>query len=265
MIEDIRYSKKINWPLFILFIVLMIVTLVYFDKAIAQDNKDPKAVAIAQETIQAMGGIDNWKNTAAIRFNFVVAPEGQESRAVKHLWDRKNNRDHIEWTSSKDKKTYVAWVSMTNKEGAAWVDGKKLEGDELKKMMDTANSRWINDTYWFAMPLKLLDKGVNLKYDGEKNGHDILHLSFNKVGDTPGDQYWAHINKQTHLMDHWDIVLESKDKLSSDWIDWVQVGKMKFSKTKVSDDKKLTIKIDPLEALSSADAAYFGQELKQLD
>ena len=96
MIEDIRYSKKINWPLFALFFVLMIVMLVYFDKAIAQDNKDPKAVKLAEETIQAMGGMDAWKNTAAIRFNFVVAPEGQEPRAVKHLWDRKNNRDHVE-------------------------------------------------------------------------------------------------------------------------------------------------------------------------
>ena len=66
-------------------------------------------------------------------------------------------------------------------------------------------------------------------------------------------------------MDHWDITLESKDKVSSDWIDWVQVGKMKFSKTKVSPDKKLTIKMDPLEALDSAKPEYFSQELKTLD
>ncbi len=264
MIEDIRYPKKINWPLLALLIVLMSVMLFYFDKAIAADTKDPKAVKIAEETIQAMGGMDNWKNTAALRFNFVVAPEGQEARAVKHLWDRKNNRDHVEW-KGKDGKMNVAWVSMTSREGAAWVDGKKLEGDELKKMMETANSRWINDTYWLIMPLKLLDNGVNLKYEGEKDGHDILHLSFNKVGDTPGDQYWAHINKQTHLMDHWDIELESKDKLSSDWVDWVQVGKMKFSKSKPSSDKKLTIKFDPLEVLDSAKPEYFSQELKTLD
>lgn len=264
MIEDIRYSKKINWPLLVLLVVLMFVMLVYFDKAIAADNKDPKAVKVAEETIQAMGGMENWKNTAAVRFNFVVAPEGQEARAVKHLWDRKNNRDHVEW-KNKEGKMNVAWVNLGNRSGAAWVDGKKLEGDELKKAMDTAVSRWINDTYWFLMPMKLLDNGVNLKYDGEKNGHDILHLSFNNVGDTPGDQYWAHINKQTHLMDHWDIELQDKEKLSSDWIDWVPVGKMKFSKTKTSADKKLTIKFDPLEALDSAKPEYFSQELKTLD
>ncbi|HSE40094.1 MAG TPA: hypothetical protein VLH08_04960 [Acidobacteriota bacterium] len=264
MIEDIRYSKKINWPLFIAFIVLMVVLLVYFDKAIAQDNKDPKAVQIAQESIQAMGGIENWKNTAAIRFNFVVAPEGQESRAVKHLWDRKNNRDHVEG-KTREGKMQVVWVNLSDKSGVAWEDGQKLDGEKAKKALDWAYSRWINDTYWLIMPLKLMDKGVNLKYDGEKNGRDVLHLSFNKVGETPGDQYWAHISKSTRLMEHWNFELESKDKGSFDWIDWQPIGNMKFSKVKESEDKKLRIKFEPLEAQNSADAAFFGQELKQLD
>lgn len=242
----------------------MFAILVYFDKATAADNKDPKAVKIAEQTIQAMGGIDNWQNTPALRFNWVVAPEGQETRVTKHLWDRKNNRDHVEW-KTEEGKMRVAWVNLTNRSGAAWDDGKKLEGEELKKAMDSTATRWINDTYWLIMPLKLLDNGVNLKYDGEKSGHDILHLSFNGVGNTPGDQFWAHINKQTRLMDRWDFELESKRKGSYNWIDWVQVGKMKFSKTKPSIDNKGTIKIDPLEALDSASPDYFSQELKTLN
>jgi hypothetical protein len=264
MIEDIRYSKKINWPIFVIFIILMIVMLVYFDKAIAQDNKDPNAVKIVQETIQAMGGMENWKNTAAVRFNFVVAPEGQESRAVKHLWDRKNNRDHVEG-KTREGKVQVAWVNLTDKTGAAWEDGQKLEGEKLQKALDWAVSRWINDSYWLIMPLKLMDKGVNLKYDGEKNGRDVLHVSFNKVGETPGDQYWAHINKETKLMDHWDFELEGKDKGSFDWIDWQPIGKMKFSKVKESADKKFRIRFDPLDAPNSASPDYFGPELKLLD
>ncbi len=159
----------------------------------------------------------------------------------------------------------VAWVNLTNKTGAAWEDGNKLEGDELKKAMDWAVSRWINDTYWLIMPLKLLDNGVNLKYDGEKGGHDILHISFNSVGETPGDQYWAHISKESKLMDHWDFELQDKEKGSFDWIDWQTFGKMKFSKVKQIPDKKLQIRFDPLEVLDSAKADYFSEELKQLD
>jgi hypothetical protein len=264
MIEDIRYSKKINWPLFIVFCVLMIVMLVYFDKAIAQDNKDPKAAKIAEETIQAMGGVDAWKNTAAIRFNFVVAAEGSEPRAVKHLWDRKNNRDHVEG-KTREGKLQVAWVNLKDRTGAAWEDGQKLEGEKLKKALDWAVSRWINDTYWLIMPLKLMDKGVNLKYDGEKNGRDVLHLSFNKVGETPGDQYWAHFNKTTKLMEHWDFELQDKEKGSFDWIDWQPVGQMKFSKVKESEDRKFRIRFEPLETPNAANPDYFKEELKLLD
>ncbi len=264
MIEYIGYQNRIRLLLLAFRIVSMFTISVYFNEATAADSKDPKAVKIAEETIQAMGGMDNWKNTSALRFDWVIAREGQEARVDKHLWDRKNNRDHVEW-KTQEGKMRVAWVNLTDRSGAAWDDGKKLEGEELKKAMDSAVSRWINDTYWVIAPLKLLDSGVNLKYDGEKNGHDILHLSFNSVGDTPGDQFWVHINKQTRLMDHWDFELQSKNKGSFDWIDWVQVGKMKFSKTKPSIDKKGTIKIDPLEALDSASADYFSQELKMLN
>ena len=159
----------------------------------------------------------------------------------------------------------VAWVNLSNKTGAAWEDGQKLDGEKLKTALDWAYSRWINDTYWLIMPLKLMDSGVNLKYDGEKNGRDVLHLSFNKVGETPGDQYWAHINKTTKLMDHWDFELEDKEKGSFDWIDWQPVGSMKFSKVKESADRKFRIRFEPLETLSSPSPEFFKEELKLLD
>src|SRR5262245_13764033 len=107
MIEETRYSKKINWILFAFFVALMVVMLFYFDRAIAATT-DPKAMEMAQKTINAMGGMDAWKATPAIRFDFVVEQEGQPSRSVKHLWDRQNNRDHIE--GKKDGKPMIAWV-----------------------------------------------------------------------------------------------------------------------------------------------------------
>jgi hypothetical protein len=262
MIEDIRYSKHINWILLAFFIVLMFVLLFYFDRAIAA-GQDAKAMDVAQKTITAMGGMDNWKATPALRFNFVVEPQGQPSHAVKHLWDRKNGRDHIEGT--KDGKPMIAWVDMTHKSGAAWYNGKKLEGEELKKAMDWAFGRWVNDTYWLIMPFKLLDSGVNLKYEGAKDGHDVLHVSFGKVGLTPGDQYWAFINQKTGLMDHWKYLLEDKDKGSFAWKDWGEYGKLKLSKLKTSDDGKFSIRFEPLEVLDTADPAYFSQELKTLE
>jgi hypothetical protein len=262
MIEDIQ-NTKINWTVFFVFVALMIVMLFYFDKAWGQE-RDPKATELAEKTIQAMGGMDAWKGVSAIRFNFQVEPKDQPARAVKHLWDHKNGRDHVEG-KTREGKAMVAWVDLRTKQGEAWSDGQKLQGDELKKAMDWAFSRWINDTYWMMMPFKMLDSGVTLKHEGEKDGYEILHLSFKNVGETPGDQYWAYINKQTGLMDRWQYTLQDQTKGDWKWTEWQDVGKVKLSKLKEAADGKVNIRLEPLRAMDSADPTYFGTELKLLD
>lgn len=263
MIEDIRYSKNINWPLLVLFIVLMFLLLFRFDRAIAADVKEPAAVAMAGECQQAMGGLDGWKNVKAIRFDFRVEKEGAEPRAVKHLWDRSRGRDHIE--AMKDGKPMVAWVDLSTKTGAAWLEGKKLEGDALKQAMDWAYGRWVNDTYWLIMPFKWMDNGVNLKKEADRDGYRILHISFNQVGLTPGDQYWAFLNAKTHLMERWEFLLQGdKEKGTFEWKEWSDYGPVKLSSLKTTPDGKLKIHFDPLKVLDSADASYFTQELKPL-
>lgn len=262
MIEDIRYPK-VNWGIFLVFVVMMVVMLFYFDKVWGQD-RDPKAVALAEKTIQAMGGLDAWKQVQAIRFNFQVESPGQPPRAVKHLWDRKNNRDHVEG-KNRDGKAMVAWVDLRTKEGQAWTDNKKLEGAELRTALDWAISRWINDTYWLIMPLKTLDAGVTLKHEGQKEGHEILHLSFEKVGETPGDQYRAYINPQTGLMDRWQYTLQDGTRGDWNWVEWQNFGSVKLSKLKKKSDGQANIRFEPLNVLETADPSFFGTEIKLLD
>jgi hypothetical protein len=264
MIDETRYSKNINWGLFGVLILLMFIMLYYFDRAVAATGKDPKAAEVGGKMISAMGGMDSWKKVNALRFNFQVEPQGQTPHAVKHLWDRKGWRDHVEG-NTKDGKKMVAWIDLNSKKGAAWADGKKLEGEELNKAMDWAYGRWVNDTYWLVMPLKIFDSGVNLEYAGQKDGHDVLHVSFGKVGLTPGDQYWVYVNPSTGMMDQWTFLLEGeKEKETFDWKEYGDYNGVKLSKMKESGDKKLRINFEPLQAMESADAAYFGQELKEL-
>lgn len=264
MIEDLRYSKKINWPLFAFFVVLTAILLFYFDKAIADDAKEPDGMAMATDTVNAMGGMDAWKNVKAIRFDFRVEPQGAEAKSVKHLWDRAHNRDHVE--QMKDGKLKVAWLDLGTKTGAAWEDGKKLEGDALKQAMDWGYSRWVNDSYWLIMPFKWMDKGVNLKKEADQDGMNVLHISFNQVGLTPGDQYWVFLNPKTHMMERWKFVLEGKehDIGTFNWKEWSDFGAIKLSKVKESDDGKLRIHFEPLQVLDGADPAYFGTDLKAL-
>lgn len=259
MIEDIRYSK-VNWLALLAMVLIMIGLLLYFDHAWAAEP-DAKATELAQKSMDAMGGMAGWKQVHAIRFNFQVERKGAEPKFVKHLWDRTANRDHVEGNS--DGKATVAWVNLTTHEGKAWQDGKELQGDDLKKAMDWAYGRWVNDTYWLIMPLKMKDSGVNLTYDGEKEGHDVLHLSFGKVGLTPGDQYWAYLNKTSGLMDSWEFLLQDGSKGKFEWQQWDQYGPVKLSSIKVDPDGT-AIHFTPLKVLDSADAGYFGDEMKTL-
>ena len=262
MIEDIR-NTRVNWPVLLIFVIAMFVLLFYFEKAWGEE-RDPLAVTIAEKSINAMGGIQGWKAVAAIRFNFQVEPEGQPPRFVKHLWDRKNGRDHVEG-KNKDGKWQVAWVDLHTREGKAWIENQQIEGDQLKETLEWAYARWINDTYWMIMPLKTLDAGVSLKQEGAKDGYDILHLSFSSVGLTPGDQYWAYINQITGLMDRWRYKLEDQTEGDWNWVEWQDFGKIKLSKLKKKSDGKTAIRFEPLTVMESAEPGYFAEEIKLLD
>ena len=146
----------------------------------------PTADQIADQVQQALGGKEAWDQTRFIRFSFA----GRRT----HHWDKWTGRHRVEG-QSQDGKSYVVLSNINTKEGDAWIDGQKAEGDQKKEWLDRAYGAWVNDTYWLLMPYKLRDPGVNLTYAGkaEVDGiqYDKLALSFGKVGLTPGDRYWA--------------------------------------------------------------------------
>ena len=105
--------------------------------------------------------------------------------------------------------------------------------EEQQKYLDLAGRNWSGETYWLLMPLKMRDPGVILKYDGEVllDGvpYDKLHLNFESVGQTPGDQFWAYINRKTHLMDRWEFLLDSGFKAVHEWTDYRRFGGLLLS------------------------------------
>jgi hypothetical protein len=109
----------------------------------------------------------------------------------------------------------------------------------------------VNDTYWLLMPYKLQDPGVNLAYEGttelDGKSYDKLHVTFGKVGLTPGDQYWAFINRDTHLMDRWAYLLQDEPREAAPtawlWQGWQRFGKIQLAPTRqqVGGDRKLEL------------------------
>ena len=80
-------------------------------------------------------------------------------------------------------------------------------------------------------------------------------MTFEKVGLTPGDTYWAYIDQATHRMIRWGFILQDDAGLAAtetlwDWTDWKPVGPLILSPARVKPDDpdRTVIRFDNLEA-----------------
>ena len=184
---------------------------------------DARAVAVAEKLLETMGGADALAATRFVRFNFF----GFRT----HHWDR-HTGDHRLEGQTREGQSYVVLHNINSREGHAWLDGDKLAGDAAAEWLERAYGAWINDVYWLFMPYKLLDPGVNLADAGEETidgtTYDKVKLTFGEVGLTPGDTYWAYVNRETGLMDRWAYHLQDweadREPTVWTWEGWQRFG-----------------------------------------
>jgi len=194
---------------------------------------DPKAIAIADQVISALGGAQRWNNLSGLRWSFESSLRDTIRSTRRHSWD-KHSGWHKVSGKSRDGTVYTLIDNINTGQGRAWMNGQAIEGDSLTKLMKRAKSLWTNDTYWMLMPYKLRDPGVFLGYDGEvRDGDhlwDKLALSFKQVGETPGDHYWVFVNRATHRIEKWEFVLEGDVPPPSTyaWEGWEEHGGLWF-------------------------------------
>lgn len=203
--------------------------------AATAEKRDPKAVELAQGVLEAMGGEEAWQATRFIRFNFFGFR--------LHHWDRHTGHHRLEG-KTREGDSYLVLHNINTREGQVWVNGEEAAGEDKAKWLERAYGAWVNDAYWLVMPYKLLDPGVNLAYDGseELDGatFDKLKLTFEGVGLTPGDTYWAYISRESGLMERWAYFLESweegREPTHWQWLDWGDYGHVKLSPRRVNPD-----------------------------
>jgi hypothetical protein len=174
---------------------------------------DDAAMKLARAVMKASGG-DQWAKVQRIRFTFnVLDKAGKPAMAATHDWDVRGGTDTVTWNG----KTVTIKLGEKNEEGDA----------------KAAYQRWVNDTYWLLMPLKLLDGGVKLAHGGtrEVDGqtYEVLDMSFEGVGLTPGDRYTLYIDPKEHLVRRWDYMPSAEKKTSGTWDGYEQFGPLKLA------------------------------------
>lgn len=227
-------------------------------------QRDAKADEIAKSMMNAMGGEKAWYAAHFVRFDFKVNVGGKMVEDRSHLWDKMTGRYRLE-DKTKDGKLRVVLFNISDKKGAAYVDGKKVEGAAGTKAVKDAYEAFINDMYWLAMPWKWMDAGVNLRYLGPKklgnDSGDQVRLTFDHVGLTPGDRYDAFVSSQSHLMTHWDYKLQGGETGSWDW-QYTDTGGIKLGKDHAS--AKMSIDMGDVRVLDQVEDAFFSSPARTL-
>ena len=119
-------------------------------------GSDPKAIALADEVMAAMGGRANWDATRYITWRFFGFR--------LHVWDK--------WTGDIrfEQGDLTVLMNIHSKEGRAFVAGAEIsDPDTLAAKLDHGYRAWINDSYWLVMPYKLKDTGVTLRLSGYRS------------------------------------------------------------------------------------------------
>jgi hypothetical protein len=239
--------------------------LLFFSSNVPAQTPDAQALQVTQQMQAAMGGLENWNNTRYVKFKFQVGQPGAWRVSRSHLWDKWEGRYRFESTD-KEGVPSVILFNVNTKQGKVFVGGKELPAAEAKDRIDRAYGAYINDTYWLAMPWKWLDPGVHLKYAGEETYEgtpcDVVQLTFQNVGLTPGDAYRAFVSKTSHLMVHWEYKLQGGQEGSWDWV-YADTNGVKLPATHKQADGS-EIDMGPPTASSQVDESLFVDPAKRL-
>ncbi len=184
-------------------------------------GSDPRAVAVADQVMTALGGRKAWDETHYITWRFFGGR--------RHVWDKYTGRLRYE------DKGLVVLMNLNTTSGRAWQDGVEItNADSLADMLRRAQGAWVNDSYWLLMPYKLKDSGVTLLdlgvgQDSQGNACDVLQLTFKNVGLTPDNKYHILVDRSTHLVSEWtywkDAAVDEPRSLGP-WRDWQRYGKI---------------------------------------
>ncbi len=167
------------------------------------------ADTVAMRVYEAMGGPDTWAALPYLQFDFAGGNETSRTLRARHLWNRVTGEYRVEIPAGEDS-TYVVLFDVDTREGDVFLNGADVDGETEQQMLEQAYTRFINDSYWLLMPVKMMDPGVRRTYeaDSSANGTDVVRLSFEGVGLTPGDRYWVYVDHETGRVQQWAFHLQ---------------------------------------------------------
>jgi hypothetical protein len=230
----------------------------------SEPRLETSADSLAYRVIEASGGLDAWESLPALAWEWAVVQDSVERIRTYHLWDKRRDRARVEWPVGEDS-VAVAVLSPSTFDpeapvGEVAINGVPQTGAGREERLVQAHRRFVNDGYWLLAPLKTLDPGVRRSVDSTSI-RQVLALSFEGVGLTPGDRYWLDVDPVSGAMTGWTYQLEGDSTQSRwEWIDPIDVptpqGPLRLATLKVKDGEGTIILTDP-QAVDEVDETAF--------
>jgi hypothetical protein len=214
---------------------------------------EPKAVAIVDSMLTALGGAEVWAGVKQLQWEHRYTFDGEEKQHVVHAWDMWNGRHRCEMADMSSRKVSVDnptpgppkysvvmydLFDVGSTRGYGTYGGQEVDSETRRKMKANCNQVFQQDAYQLAMYYKLKDPGVKLEGAGQmkdvadKAGNtqcspacDSVKVTFDPAVGT--DTWWIHINTQSHLPE----LIEKQVKggrLAFVLKDWTTAGGLKF-------------------------------------
>lgn len=183
-------------------------------------SSDPRAVELAEASLQAMGGADAWSRLHYLAWDF-------KGRRI-HTWDRWSGDVRMQAEKR------LVLMNVNTRSGRAWDDGVEITDEATRaEALELGYAWWVNDSYWLIMPAKLLDPGVVLHDRGpdslpDGRAADRISVTFTSdTGLTPRNRYDVWFDAETHLVEQWSYYTDADDpepRFTQPWTGWKRFG-----------------------------------------
>jgi hypothetical protein len=169
----------------------------------------PEAEALARRMLAAVNE-PAWQSTGAVRWSF----RGNRD----HLWDRDRGLARVRWGRVE------VMVDLTRREGVAFENGRRVEGDKAAALVAKAFARWTNDSFWLNPLAKMFDAGTRRGLVRLEDGSAALLVEYTSGGLTPGDAYLWRLGPDD-LPVSWKMWTSNLPKggTRASWESWVEL------------------------------------------
>jgi hypothetical protein len=218
---------------------------------------DPKAIRLADLTMEAMGGREAWDGTRYLTWRHL----GER----RYLWDKQTGNMRIEFTTREANEPMLILMNMTTRAGRAWrAGGAVTAADDLAVILRDAHGTWVNDRSWMFMPYRLKEGGITLKYGDQRameNGRvaGVIVVTIGEVDELPAHKVEVFIAKESGLVEQWALFEKADDpapKFITPWKNWQRYGRIMLSDDRGDLNGRATKHTD-LAVLESVPAGAF--------